>query len=110
MPSHRYRISLIVVAATGDEVTSTVHDTQAADHHHGVASLRSSNTLAEFLRRHDEFAIPDGIPIVRFDTTDEAVSFAFAPEAPRTWRTYPQASCSAPTAPPCPTTARRGTH
>ncbi|MFE9751002.1 hypothetical protein ACFYOT_39370 [Saccharothrix saharensis] len=82
MPSHRYRISLIVVAATGDQVTSTVHDTEAAKHHDSVSSLRSNNSLAEFLHRGDEFVIPDGVPVVRFDTTDEELSFAFRTRGP----------------------------
>ncbi|MFC6094366.1 hypothetical protein [Saccharothrix lopnurensis] len=82
MPSHRHRISLIVVAATGDEVTGTVHDTEAADRHHNVGSMRPNTTLTEFLCRHDESTIPDGIPIVRFDTTDEAVSSTFRTRGP----------------------------
>ncbi|MDU0292677.1 hypothetical protein [Saccharothrix longispora] len=82
MRAHRYQVSLIVVAAIGDQVTSTIHDTQAADHHSGISSMRSNNTLAEFLRRRAEFAIPAGVPVLRFDTTDEAVSFAFRTRGP----------------------------
>ncbi|GAB2992473.1 hypothetical protein [Saccharothrix stipae] len=82
MPSHRYQVSLIVVAATGDQVTSTIHDTKSIDRHRGVSSMRSNNTLPEFLRRRDEFAIPAGVPVVRFDTTDGAVTFAFLTRGP----------------------------
>ncbi|WP_447002395.1 hypothetical protein ACRAKI_21995 [Saccharothrix isguenensis] len=82
MRSHRYQISLIVVAATGDQVTSTIHDTKAADHHSRISSMRSNNTLPEFLRRRAEFAIPAGVPVVRFDTTAEAVSFTFRTQGP----------------------------
>ncbi|MGM1060608.1 hypothetical protein [Saccharothrix sp. Mg75] len=82
MRSHRYQVGLIVVAATRDQVTSTIHDTKAADHHSRISSMRSNNTLPEFLRRRAEFAIPAGVPVVRFDTTDEAVSFAFRTQGP----------------------------
>ena len=82
MRSHRYRVGLIVVAGTGDQVTSTIHDTKAADRHSRISSMRSNNTLSDFLCRRDEFAIPVGVPVVRFDTTDEAVSFAFRTQGP----------------------------
>lgn len=96
MPSHRFQVRLIVVAATGGQITSTIHDTEATDHRNGIHSMRSNNTLTEFLHRRDEFAIPDGIAIVRFDTTDEAASFAFRTHGPSHLEYLPADAVQAP--------------
>ncbi|NUT46188.1 MAG: hypothetical protein HOV94_02540 [Saccharothrix sp.] len=85
-----------MVAATGDQVNSTFRDTEAQDRLSGIYTMRSNNTLTEFLDRGNEFDIPAGVPVVRFDTTDDAVSFAFRTRGPSHLEYLPAGVMQAP--------------
>lgn len=80
--NHGRHATLLVVAATGVQVTTSIQENTTASYGGPNASLRSQDTLEEFLAREHEFTIPDGTPIVRFDTTDGEVWSAFFHQGP----------------------------
>jgi len=74
--------TLIVVAVDGVQVTTSIQDSDKPSPEGSNVSLRSETTLEEFLVREHDFAMPDGTPIVRFDTTDGEIWSAFFNQGP----------------------------
>lgn len=74
--------TLIVVAVDGVQVTTSIQEIGQPSSEGSNVSLRSETTLEEFLVREHDFAMPDGTPIVRFDTTDGEIWSAFFNQGP----------------------------